>query len=104
MPAIEQLPPQLAMMFDQKHEEHAQELHRIIYISRVHPDPSDLNAVVMVKVTVHLFALDAAEAYAVFSNNVPEDYPVFMMIQCGPVQPGVGEESMLDVKRGPRAL
>lgn len=104
MASVEQLPAHIAMMFDQKQSDNDRELHRILYISKVHPDDNDLNVTAMVKCTVHLFAVDAAEAYALFSNNVPEDYPVFMLISVSPAQPGVPEDSLLEVTRGPRAL
>lgn len=102
--SVEGLPAHVAMMFRQRFDDQDRELHRIMYISEVHPDDSDLSATAMVKCTVHLFAVDAAEAYALFSNNVPENYPVFMLVSCAPVQPGIPEDSMLEIARGPRPV
>lgn len=102
--SVEALPPQFAMALDQKVEDNDRQLYRIVYFSKVHPDESDLNKVAIVRCTVHLFSLDANEAYALFSNNVPENYPVFILVSVQPVSPDVPEDSILEVTRGPRAL
>lgn len=106
MPAsVETLHPQHAAAFLQRLEEKGQhnQLYRVIYFS-VTRDETDLNQVWVHKCTVHLFAEDCNDAYALFSNNVPEHYPCNLMISCAPVQPDIGEDSMLEVVRGPRAV
>lgn len=102
--SVQPLPPQVAMMIDQKIEDDHKQLYRVVYISRVHPDDSDLNKVAMLRCVVHLFAFDGAEAYQVFSNNVPENYPVTLLVTVGPVEPEIPEDSMLTITRGPRAV
>lgn len=102
--SVQQLPAHIAMLIDQKVADGDEQLYRVIYISKVHPDDGDLNKVAMAQCTLHLFATDAAHAYALFSNNVPEHYPVFVLVSVGPVSPDVPRDSMLEIVRGPRAV
>lgn len=102
--SVQPLPPQVAMMLDQKIEDGDRQLYRVSYISRVHPDDTDLNKVAMLQCAVHLFALEMRDAYEMFSANVPENYPVTLLISIQPVQPDIPEDSMLEIVRGPRAV
>lgn len=102
--SVQQLPAQVALAIEQRVEDGDRQLYRVMYISKVHPDERDLNAIAMVQCTLHLWALDAADAYALFSNNVPEHYPVFVLISIAPVNPDIPFDSMLDIARGPRAV
>ncbi len=79
-------------------------LYRVEYFSEIHPDPSDLQMTQMVKVAACLFAADANDANAIFSNNVPDEYPVRSLIAIAPMTPMVLESHMLEVSRGPRAV
>lgn len=79
------------------------ELYRVTWLAKVHPNDGDLSQVALAQVVAHLWAQDANEAYATFSNNVPEDFPVLYLLAIGPVA-GIEEDSMLDIKRGPRAV
>lgn len=99
--SVEQLHPALAQQLID--EGKSKELYRLVWLSRVYPDDADAGKCIVVKCTGHLFATDANEAYQLFSNNVPEDYPVWYLMMIGTVQ-GVEEDSMLEIKRGPRAI
>lgn len=104
MPAsVEQLHPQAAAKFLEMLESKPRQMYRVIYFSVVR-DQHDINQVYVVKCVVHLFAEDATDAFGLFSNNVPEDYPANLVVSVSPVQPDIPEDSMLDIKRGPRGI
>ena len=102
--SVQQLPAQAALAIEQRIDDGDRQLYRVMYISKVHPNDADLNMVAMVQCMLHLWATDAADAYALFSNNVPEHYPVFVLISVAPVNPDIPEDSLLKVERGPRSL
>jgi len=79
------------------------ELYRITWLSKVHPNDGDLSQVALAQVVAHLWAQDQREADQIFSNNVPEDFPVLCVIAIAPVG-GIEENSMLEIARGPRAI
>lgn len=93
-------PDQLEQLLDGKKPK---ELYQIVYLSKVHPDDGDLSQVALAQVVCHLFAQDVNEAYMLFSNNVPEDFPVLYVGEIRPVA-GVSDDSMLEIRRGPRAV
>lgn len=108
MPAsVEPVPPQVAMMIDEKMRDGDRQLYRALYFSRQYPDETNLNSVLMVKVAVHFFAVEGRDAYEFFMNNVPDHYPVFMLVEIVPVRPDLPEDSMIGVEavtQGPRAV
>lgn len=105
MPAsVEQLHPNIVAGIEAKLADEDRQLYRILYFSRVHPDDTDLARYTIVKCTIHLFAIDANEAISLFSNNVPDDYPVLIVVSVMPVSPDIPEDSMIKIERGPRRI
>lgn len=107
MPAsVNPLPNNVVAVLNDKYEnqEDNRQLYRIKYFSKVHPDDADLDSFTIVDCTLHIFAFDANEAFALFSNNVPEHYPVFILVSIQPVSPDIPEDSMIQIQRGPRSI
>lgn len=93
-----QMHPQVAQKILEEIAEHghiAKRLHKIVYLSEVHPNPENLDEVAVVKVEMVELASDLEAFRLDFLEHVPVLYPVLLIISIGPFQPDIGEEDWL---------
>lgn len=93
-----QMHPSIAQKILEEIQEHghiAKRMHKIVYLSEVHPNPENLDEVAVVKVEMVDFASDLEAFLADFREHVPPLYPVLVIISIGPLQPDIAEDDLL---------